>query len=101
MDCEAAEARDPAAPVADLEMHRPGRPTVDLDHEQAELLRLALGAGLAVVFVLGFASHVEDSRTAARRVSRQTPEPSATPARIKPRPPSIGGRSGSSRIAAP
>src|SRR4029453_1931132 len=44
VDREAAEARDPAAPVADLEVHRPGPPAVALDHEQAERLGLAVGA---------------------------------------------------------
>src|SRR5207248_1884545 len=44
MDREAAEARDPAAAVLDVELHAPGEaPPVavcDLDHEAAEVLRL-------------------------------------------------------------
>src|SRR5581483_1936751 len=41
---QAAEPGDPGALVADLERHRPGRPAVELDDEQAVLLGLALRA---------------------------------------------------------
>ena len=44
MDREPAEPRDPAAPVADLERHRACAQAVDLDHEEAVFLRLALRA---------------------------------------------------------
>src|SRR5205823_3549257 len=158
MDGEPAEARDPAAAVADLEPERPRRRAVDLDHEDAVLLRLALGAfdrleqrlavlrphcgeegldflvvheldeevdvvgssspndacgvttsprtnldSFAVGFVLGFVSHGMGSTTgvARLRAGRQTPDPSATPPRIRPSPTSIVGRSGSLRISAP
>ena len=44
MDGEPAEVRDPAAPVALLELHHPGELPVLLDHEDAELGRLTQGA---------------------------------------------------------
>ena len=44
VDGEPAEVRDPAAPVALLELHHPGELPVLLDHEDAELGRLTHGA---------------------------------------------------------
>ena len=44
MDREPAELGDPAALVLDAEAHHAGRLAVDLDHEAAEVLRLALRA---------------------------------------------------------
>ena len=122
-------ARSGSRPIATLEPHRAGRTAVDLDHEQSERLRLALGAldrgeipsrsfaliageirlDLLVGEELDEEVGVLDRRSpqlhvstaAGRLIGRHTPDPSATPPRIRPSPPSMVGRSGSSRISRP
>ena len=44
MHCEPADGSDRGAPVDDLEVHRPRRLSVDLDHDSPNAVRLVLGA---------------------------------------------------------